>query len=195
MSGALNFTPGTVKLWVPPRQSRGVSPVYTRDGARVSYINLRAEAGRVLLSYRFRLNGGGRTGVDEPVAIVRVPCRIGGSRAYFRCRGVVDNVSWGRRVAKPYMAGRFFLCRHCNKLTYSSRNEGTWDRAVSRVEKLRLRPGGDPSPVSALPLRPRGMWQRTYGPLLVRLLEAQGEADEAFMAELARLMPLRRTIR
>ena len=31
-------TPGTVKLWVPPRQSRGVSPVYARETRRTACV-------------------------------------------------------------------------------------------------------------------------------------------------------------
>ena len=127
--------------------------------------------------------------VDEPVSIVRVPCRFGGSRPYFRCPGVVNNVPCGRRVAKLYLAGRLFLCRHCNSLTYASRNEGTWDRAVRRVFKLRAGLGGDLAPGSPIPKRPKGMWQSTYDRLRVRLLEAEYIADRACLAEEARLMP------
>ena len=162
---------------------------WTRDGDRVANIDLRATANRLVLSYRYQLNGGEWMVVDEPVSIVRVPCRFGGSRPYFRCPGVVNNVPCGRRVAKLYLAGRLFLCRHCNSLTYASRNEGTWDRAVRRVFKLRAGLGGDLAPGSPIPKRPKGMWQSTYDRLRVRLLEAEYVADRACLAEEARLMP------
>jgi hypothetical protein len=58
-------------------------------------MGLRAEADRVHLSYRVRINGGEWEDVAETVRIVRVPCRLGGSRPYFICPGVVDGVRVG----------------------------------------------------------------------------------------------------
>lgn len=161
---------------------------WTRAGDRVASINLHAEADRLLLSYRCRLRGGEWENVEEPVPLVRVPCRFGGNRPYFRCPGVVNSVPCGKRVAKLYGPGRYFVCRHCNRLTYISRNEGTWDRAIRRVDKLRTRLGGDPGPTSPFPTRPKGMWQRTYDRLRVRMLEAQRDADRAFVVQAARLL-------
>src|SRR4051794_24431525 len=61
---------------------------WTRDGERVAWINLRAEADRIHLTYRIRLSGGDWEDVHETVRIVCVPCRLGGSRPYFVCPGV-----------------------------------------------------------------------------------------------------------
>src|SRR6266536_5225994 len=56
---------------------------WSRDGEKVASITLRAEADRLLLSYRVRPHDGKWQDVDEAVHITRVTCRFGGARAYF----------------------------------------------------------------------------------------------------------------
>ncbi len=96
---------------------------WTQDGKLVASITLRAEAERIVLSYRCRVGGGEWEDVQEPVPIVRVPCRFGSSRPYLLCPGVVDGITCGRRVVKLYQRGRYFLCRHCYRLDYASQRE------------------------------------------------------------------------
>ena len=129
---------------------------WTRDGERMASINLRAEADRLRLSYRMRIGGGEWEDVEETINIDRVSCRLGGSRPYFLCPGVVNGVACGRRVAKLHGPGRYFLCRHCYRLAYASQSEGSWDRALRRSNKIRHRLGGDPGSVKSFPERPKG---------------------------------------
>ena len=128
---------------------------WTRDGERVAWINLRAEADRLQLSYRVRIGGGEWKDVEETVRIVRVPCRFGGTRPYFICPGVVNGVTCGRRVAKLHGPGRYFLCRHCYRLAHASQSEGAWDRAMRRANKIRQRLGGDPGMAAPFAPAPR----------------------------------------
>ena len=81
---------------------------WTRDGERVAWISLRAEADRLHLTYRVRIGGGDWEDVAETVRIVRVACRYGGSRPYFVCPGVVNGIVCGRRVAKLHAVGALF---------------------------------------------------------------------------------------
>ena len=61
---------------------------------------------------------------SDAVRIVRTPCRLGGSRAWFICPAV----GCGRRVAILY-GGGIFACRHCYDLAYdSSRNSSKGSR-------------------------------------------------------------------
>src|SRR5580698_6693674 len=90
------------------------------DGDKVSATNMCAEHDRLHLTYRVRI-GGEWEDVDETVRIVRMPCRFGGARPYFVCPGVVNGTACGRRVAKLYGPGRYFLCRHCYRLAYAAR--------------------------------------------------------------------------
>ena len=109
-------------------------------------INLRTEADRLSLSYRMRIGGGEWEDVEETINIVRVSCRFGGTRPYFLCPGVVNGVPCGRRVAKLHGPGRYFLCRHCYRLTFASQSEGRWDRALSRSNKIPRQCGAVPRP-------------------------------------------------
>ena len=161
---------------------------WTHDGERVAWIQLRAETDRLHLSYRFRIVGGEWLDVDETVSIVRLPCRFGGSRPYFVCPGVVNGSVCNRRVAKLHGPGRYFLCRHCYRLAHASQSESAWDRALRRASKMKQRLGGDPGLTAALPLKPKGMWRRTYERLREQAFDAEMLADEAFVLGAQRLL-------
>jgi hypothetical protein len=151
---------------------------WTRDGEKVASIDLRAEADRLHLSYRVRIGGGDWEDVAETVRIVRVACRLGGTRPYFICPGVVNGVTCERRVAKLHGPRRYFLCRHCYRLSHASQSEGAWDRALRRTNKIRQRLGGDPG--LAVPQKPKGMWRRTYDRLSEQAFEAEMVVNEVF---------------
>lgn len=161
---------------------------WTRDGEKVAWISLRAGASCLNLTYRVRVAGGEWQDVEETVRIVRIPCQFGGARPYFACPGVVNGISCGRRVVKLHGAGRYFLCRHCHRLAHASQNEGEWDRALRRANKIRQRLGGDPGMAAPFPKKPRGMWRRTYERLCNQAFEAEMVADEAFAIGAARLL-------
>jgi hypothetical protein len=82
--------------------------------------------------------------VTESIRIIHLTCRFGGVRPYFICPGVVNAVACGRRVAKLYEQGYYFLCRHRYRLAHASQSEGAWDRALRRANKIRQRLGSDP---------------------------------------------------
>src|SRR5262249_31213874 len=123
-----------------------------------AWIGLRTEGDRLHLSYRVRIGLDDWQDVVETVRIVRTPCRFGGARPYFICPGVANGVSCGRRVAKLYGAGRYFLCRHCYRLAYASQSEGVWDRALRRADKIRQRLGVEPGMEASFSPKPKGMW-------------------------------------
>ena len=161
---------------------------WTQDDEQLASINLRTEADRLHLSYRVRIGGGDWDDVEEPVAIIRVPCRYGGTRPYFICPGVVNGVACGRRVAKLHGPGRYFLCRHCYRLAHASQSEDTWDRTLRKANKIRIKLGGDPGMLEPFAERPKGMWNRTYEKLCDEALDAEVRADEAFAVRAARLL-------
>jgi len=142
---------------------------WTRHGVKAGSINLRFEADRLHLCYRVG-NRGGDCEVAEIVSIVHLPCHLGGTRPFFLCPRC------GRRVTKLHGGGRYFWCRHCYALSYSSQNEASRGRAIRRASKIRQRLGGSPSVIAPFPERPRGMWRRTYERLRDRAFEAEAEA-------------------
>jgi hypothetical protein len=161
---------------------------WSRDDDKVTPINLCAEDDRLHLTYRVRL-GGEWEDVNETVRIVRVPCRFGGARPYFVCPGVVNGTACGRQVAKLYGPGRYFLCRHCNRLAYASQSEDAQRRSMRRAYKIRQRLGDNAGTASPLPPpKPKGMWRRTYERLREQALDAEKRADEALLPYVARLL-------
>jgi hypothetical protein len=160
---------------------------WTRDGERVAWINLRADHDHLHLTYRVRIDGGDWEDVGESARIARVACRYGGARPYFICPGFVNGRPCGRRVAKLYGHGRYFVCRHCYRLAYSSQSEGSLDRALRRANTIRQRLGGDPGMASSFPKRPKRMWLRTYERLHRRTFECEMQAEEAMDLHLVRI--------
>ena len=123
----------------------------------------------------------------ETIPIVHLPCRFGGTRAYFICPGPGDGTDCGRRTTKLYLSRRYCLCRHCNKLAYASQYERPWQRALRRANKLKQRLGIDVGIAEPFPDKPKGMWARTYVCLLDEILQAEILAHEAQANILKRL--------
>jgi hypothetical protein len=60
--------------------------------------------------------------LDYRLRLATTRPRFGGLRWWFVCPLVVNGRPCGRRVAKLYLppGGRYYACRHCNRLTYTS---------------------------------------------------------------------------
>ena len=140
------------------------------DGSKSS-INGRVDsAWSIRLIYRSRYGGEvDWTDVDYSVQLTRTPCRFGGERTWFLCPGR----GCGRRVAKLYCAGRYYVCRYCGDLAYSSQREDAGDRALRRAQAIRKRLGGSANMCEFFPQKPKGMHWRTY-----ERLRAQAEHHE-----------------
>jgi hypothetical protein len=79
---------------------------------------------------------GNSTPYDFEVSLITTPCNFGGVRYWFACP------MCGRRVGGLYLApgDRHFICRHCNNLTYHSRNRsgmGLFGHTSRQIDKLR----------------------------------------------------------
>jgi len=80
---------------------------------------------------------GNTTNYDYKVSLVTTPCNFGGLRYWFGCPHC------GRRVGTLYLApgDTYFRCRHCNNLSYHSRNEsspyGILGQTSREIDKLR----------------------------------------------------------
>jgi hypothetical protein len=156
------------------------------NGNEVFSIKLRAEAERLHLSYTVR---GGN--IAEIITLVYEPCRFGGSRAYFICPGPREGTDCERRVTKLHLSHRYFLCRHCNQLSYASQYEQPWKRAFRRANKLKQHLGIGVGIGEPLPEKPKGMWTRTYSSLLDEILHAEILANEARLKMFKRLVQVK----
>jgi hypothetical protein len=125
--------------------------------------------------------------IEQPTQIVWMPCGFGGARPSFVCPGVVNGIACGRRVAKLYGAGTYFLCRRCYRLAYASQREDRYDRASRRANNIRMRLGGEPGTAASFPDRPKGMHHKTYERLQSAVFNAEILAEEQIAVLLARL--------
>ena len=158
------------------------------DGNEVVSINLRAEAERLRLSYAVRAGDGGREDVVDTISVVYLRCRFGGSRAYFICPGPGGGTECGRRTTKLQLCHRYFLCRRCNQMAYSSQYERPWERAFRRANKLKQCLGIDVGIAEPCPEKPKRMWVRTFGCLLDKILQAEIQANEVQTNKMKRLL-------
>lgn len=73
---------------------------------------------------------------DDKVSLLTSPCNLGGIRFWFQCPGCLE------RVGVIYLAPGCsqFRCRHCNNLTYRSRNRcvvESFGHTGRQIDKLR----------------------------------------------------------
>lgn len=165
--------------WLRPGR-QGVL-TWTCDGREIARVALSAQRGGLRLSFRVPTSGGGWQDIEQNIAIEHLPCQLGGSRPFFICHGKMDGTRCGRRITKLYGAGRYYLCRHCYRLTYTCQREQIWDRKARRADKVRKRLGGSTGIYTTFPAKPRGMWWRTYERLYTKATEAAIAAEQAIL--------------
>ena len=139
---------------------------WSRGGEKTGWIRYWTEAEQVTLSYNIRQNGGEWEGIEEKVTLDKTPCNYGGHRTWFLCPRC-----W-QRVALLYGAGKYFWCRQCYDLTYSSQQENRADRLMRKYRKIRARLGASNSFMEPILFKPKNMHQKTFDRL-------RKEADNA----------------
>lgn len=66
---------------------------------------------------------GEKTHFDYRITLTTTKCYFGGHRYWFTCPWYANKVYCGRRVGALYMGGKYFACRHCYNLSYTSNNK------------------------------------------------------------------------
>ncbi len=127
---------------------------------RTGSISYRMEDDRMILAYRFRVNGGAWQTVNQVIEFDRTPCNYGGHRTWFLCPRC------SKRVAILHCVEKLFLCRHCYDLCYSSQLETETDRLMRKQRKIRKRLGASHNLLVPIWLKPKGMHQTTFDRLL-----------------------------
>jgi hypothetical protein len=112
--------------------------------------------------------------IRDVVRYRRTQTNFGGWRDWFECPRCL-------RACGVLYGGKYFRCRKCHRLTYSSQYEEAWERIRSKADRIRKKLGdrhgisvGDLNP---FPPRPKGMHHRTY-----RRLERQDLAYQELLA-------------
>ena len=140
--------------YLRPETFRSIS--WSRGDEKTGSIVFWMEADRMVLNYRYRFHGGEWENVEQTVSFDRTPCNYGGHRTWFLCPRC-----W-KRVAVLYGSGKYFFCRHCYDLTYSSQQESKPDRLMRKARKIRKKMGGSGNLIDPFPDKPKNMHWKTY---------------------------------
>lgn len=99
------------------------------ENARVDYkLDLGCNSFRLI--YKYRLYDDEWKDQDYYISIVQTPCYFGGIRHWFMCPRC------GKRVGCLYSVTGYFACRHCNDLSYDSKNELKSGRRYEPIFRL-----------------------------------------------------------
>lgn len=132
----------------------GFSWQWLVNDQKVAGISIRVDFRQgMTLSYRKASTG---EVVEQRVQTQTSPCNLGGQRHWFTCPRC------SKRVAVLYAPGRYFACRKCGALGYTTQKEGTGDRASTKADKIRKRLGWQAGILNGEGGKPKGMHWKTY---------------------------------
>ena len=158
---------------------------WSRNGRVTGGISISSDGLAIVLSFNIDECS---LDVEQLVPLAQVPCTKGGSRSYFRCTGHPNGEPCGRRVGKLFLAQRYFLCRHCQRIAYTSQSEPQQERLYRKGNKMRGGLGGVLGLFSPIPKRPKGMHHQTYEHRLGQLRQIEDRASSQLSAEIVGLL-------
>ncbi len=148
-------------------------------------IKIRMKDAYLVLEYNRTIRGESED-IYEQVQLEWTDCHFGGQRRWFLCPGIKYEDHCGKRVRKLYVAGKYFVCRHCYELVYPSQYETYHDRMMRKARNIRLRLGGSLSLTEPFPKKPKGMHWKTY----FRLKDESDMAASAMLGKYQKWMDL-----
>ena len=112
----------------------------------------------------------------------------GGVRYWWIC----PNTNCNRRVRILYLQGGYFLCRHCQNLTYKSAQASNdlTDRIMGKMYAIRHKLGANGGIFEPLPDKPKGMHNRTYFRLLAQYRKLSDLQNSALAVHLHKSVKL-----
>jgi hypothetical protein len=160
-------------------------------GEKSGSIGVLAQADGLRLMYGVTAHDGTKISVDELVPFAYTATRFGGRRQWLTC------IKCGWYCRKIY-GGRYFRCRQCHRLKYSSQNENSAQRAMLRADRIANRLhdmwGGTTKGKYEFPPKPKRMRWATYQRLLDQYDQLQnrwgiGMMSLSFVARFSRFRP------
>ncbi|MEI8570803.1 hypothetical protein U737_17970 [Methylomonas sp. LW13] len=170
-----------IREWLPQRliESAGCFTVsWFRNGKPNGKMNVRVEANQVRLSYSVRIDRGDWQYLNYSIGLQTTGCHFGGRRYWFSCPAL----GCGKRVAVLYMGDKYFACRKCCQLAYSSQRETLEDRAIRKVDKIREKLEWEPGFLNGRGLKPKGMHWKTFHRLWAEHDKFVGRAISGYTA-------------
>jgi hypothetical protein len=143
-------------------------------------ITIETKPGGIELFYNISRNVQPREDVHIEVPLSWSSCNYGRERPWFICPGK----GCGRRVAKLYLGSKYFLCRHCHDLVYSSQRQAKAFRLLDKAQKICRRLGANNCDDLHTTQKPKGMHWRTYEKLVDEAQEVELESLYAISQKL-----------
>ena len=140
---------------------------WSRGDEPAGHIDYYVYPSHILLRYRFRQYGEEWEPVEQKISLTQTECHFGGSRQWFLCPCCHN------RVAILCGEGKYFFCRKCYDLPYSSQIESDIDRLIRKKEKIgnKIFKGGEPWQ------RKKGLHKSTFNRELEKYWELDDQID------------------
>lgn len=111
---------------------------WSRNGEKAGSIGIQAFIDENEQFIRFNYTqtdrfSGEKTDLDYKIPLTNTACHFGGKRYWFVCPWYANGRYCGKRVGVLYLSGKYFACRHCNDLSYNSRNLGGIAKVAGQV--------------------------------------------------------------
>ncbi len=166
-----------LKKWGSLEPGRTGTLSWISNGTKTGSVGYRIDEDRMILSFQHRPNGGEWEPVEQSINFDRTPCNYGGHRLWFLCPRCF------RRVAVLYGPEKYFLCRDCLDLAYTTQQENLPMRLTFKAQKIRERLGASLCTSDPIWEKPKGMHWKTFH----RLKKEAYEATEQTWCEASRL--------
>lgn len=147
-----------------------------RDIEKASSIGIGIKEDFMILSYMVN----GHEKIKDPIMIVKTDCNYGSSRPWFECPGCNE------RAAKLYLVGKYFRCRHCHGLNYTSsqRSGDPFEKIDNRIYKVYGKLKGESKDFNemlyCIPPKPKNMHYDTYVKLRNEFISLRSRRDRLF---------------
>lgn len=105
--------------------TRGEYKTSIHFGIRKNTVGNPEEKERVVLEYMYAdRHSGETTNINYAVALTCTLCNYDGKRYWFICPLSTNDLACGRRVGVLYRVDKYFGCRHCMRIAYTSQMYG-----------------------------------------------------------------------
>lgn len=145
-----------MKIRIGLRTGQEGSLIWSKNNKPLGFVHYTVNGGLLTLKNQHYFFDGEKEVVEQIIPLDRTPCNYGSQRIWFLCP------KCSRRVAILYKASKYFLCRHCHNLTYSSQKESEADRLMRKVRKIRRRIGASENLTKPIMSKPKNMHWKTY---------------------------------
>ena len=132
---------------------------WTSSMGKETKVDIRIEQQSIELDYVVNSRND-QGNINYAIQLTFTSCNYGSRRPWFSCPVC------GKRVAKLYLNGKYFLCRHCHNLAYVSQSEELLHRLMRKAKKIREKLDCTRDLSEPILFKPRGMHQRTFDRLI-----------------------------